>query len=208
MPVIDTNTNCTDADKIMTLLDRGVTAVGRYYGVVNPEYKITEPEATALSKAKIKIFAIYEDTGHYLPLTEERGETDGGHAFNQANKIGQPQNTPIYFTLEGLHLPLGYTKDDLPGIRDYFRGVKTSLKGKYLTGVYSDGVVCSHMLSEHACLHTYVSASMDFVGTREFVASNLWNIWQQVPTDQDWDGISVDVDLTRGDFGAFLVPTT
>jgi hypothetical protein len=206
MTVIDTNTNCTK--HIGTLLMRGVTVVGRYYGVVNPDYKITQPEAQALSLAQIRIFAIYEDTSHYLPLTEDRGKTDGANALRQARAIGQPLNTPIYFTLEGLHLDLGYTESDLPGIRNYFKGVKASIAGNYTLGAYSDGIVCKTMRKEGICTHTWLSASTDFVGTKDFYRSQLWDITQYTPVDQDWDGVSVDVNAARGDFGSFVVPIT
>ncbi len=218
MPVIDTNTRCipknanddTGKYAIGTLLLRGVTGVGRYYSVANPDFAITQPEAQALSLAQIKIFTIYEDTGHFLPLTEAQGRTDGKNAHDQATAIRQPLHTPIYFTLEGLHLPLSYTAADLPGIRDYFKGVKEIVGGDYQLGVYSDGLVCKAMLDEGICTYTWLSASTSFTGTADFYRSERWNMTQMTPTDQDWSGVSVDVNAVRadGNYGNFFVPIT
>jgi hypothetical protein len=75
MAVIDTNGNCTD--KLDVLRSKGVTAVGRYYRVVHPEWRVTKIEAQKLSTAGIKLFTVYEDTGHSLSLTAAQGKSDG-----------------------------------------------------------------------------------------------------------------------------------
>jgi hypothetical protein len=205
MTAIDTNTNTLK--HLKTLQDNDVTAIGRYYRVVHPEWRITKPEARMLSQAKIMIWAVYEDTGGTsLPLTAAQGKAHGTNALKQAKNIGQPEGTPIYFALEGL--PHGYTKSDLPGIRKYFAGVKDAIGDAYQLGVYSDGIVCKTVLDEGICTYTWLSASLAFEGTKEFYKSGRWNIFQKVPLDQDWDGLSVDVNSVKKDFGGFLVPTT
>ena len=113
MTVIDTNSNCSD--KVEVLRAKGVTAVGRYYRVVHPEWALTKTEAQKLSSAGIKLFTVYEDTGHNLTLTAAQGKSDGQNALDQAMAIGQPTGTPIYFALEGL--PNGYVESDLAAIR-------------------------------------------------------------------------------------------
>ncbi|MCP3469929.1 DUF1906 domain-containing protein [Bradyrhizobium sp. CCGUVB1N3] len=201
MTVIDTNTNCLNA--IDTLRARGVTAVGRYYRVVHPEWRLTEAEAQRLSAAGIKIFTVYEDRGHNLTLTVAQGKTDGQNALAQATEIGQPAGTPIYFAVEGL--PNGYVESDLPAIRDYFAGVRQAIGTKYQLGVYSDGIVCETLLNEGICSYTWLSASKSFAGTRDFYRSGRWNLAQTTPLDQNWDGLSVDVNEAKVDFGACTV---
>lgn len=202
MAVIDTNTNCSNA--IDTLRQHNVTAVGRYYRIKHPSWRLTKDEAQKLSAAGIKIFTVYEDTGTGLALTKEQGQTDAQNALNQATAVGQPTDSAIYFAVEGL--PHGYTSADLPGIRDYFSGVKSVIGQKYKLGVYSDGVVCKTLLDEGICQYTWLSASTSFEGSKAFYKSGRWSIFQQVPTDLDWNGLSVDTNETKADFGAFVLP--
>ncbi len=201
MTVIDTNSNCINS--IDTLRARGVTAVGRYYRVVHPEWRLTRAEAQKLSAAGIKLFTVYEDTGHDLTLTAAQGKTDGQNALDQAAEVGQPTGTPIYFALEGL--PNGYVASDLSAIRKYIAGVQQVIDGKYELGVYSNGLVCETLLDEGVCSYTWLSASKAFAGTRDFYRTGRWNLAQTTPLDQNWNGLSVDVDEAKNDFGAFAV---
>jgi hypothetical protein len=201
MTVIDTNSNCTN--KTDYLRTKGVTAVGRYYRVIHPEWRVTKAEAQKLGAAGIKLFIVYEDTGHNLTLTAAQGKTDGQNALDQATEIGQPPGTPIYFALEGL--PNGYVEADLPAIRKYFSGVQQAIGSKYKLGVYSNGLVCETVLDEGICDYTWLSASKAFAGTRDFYRSGRWNLSQTTPLDQNWNGLSVDVNEANDDFGGFAV---
>jgi Domain of unknown function (DUF1906) len=202
MTVIDTNTNCSAA--LETLRQHGVTAVGRYYRVRHPSWRLTKNEALKLSAAGIEIFTVYEDVGTGLVLTVDQGKADAQNALDQAATVGQPLGSAIYFAVEGL--PHGYKKSDLPGIRKYFSGVQSVIGAKYQLGVYSDGVVCQALLDEGICKYTWLSASTSFEGSKDFYRSGRWNLFQQVPTDLDWDGLSVDTNEAKSDFGAFVVP--
>jgi hypothetical protein len=201
MAVIDTNSNCTD--KLDVLRSKGVTAVGRYYRVVHPEWRVTKVEAQKLGAAGIKLFMVYEDTGHNLTLTAAQGKSDGQNALEQATEVGQPTGTPIYFALEGL--PNGYVESDLPAIRKYFNGVQQAIGSRYELGVYSNGLVCETLLDEGICGYTWLSASKAFAGTRDFYRSGHWNLAQMTPLDQNWSGLSVDVNEAKADFGAFAI---
>jgi hypothetical protein len=202
MTAIDTSTNTSKSLK--TLRKHNVTAVGRYYRIIHPSWRLTKPEAKTLSKAKIAIWTVYEDSGDIsLPLTKAQGKAHGENALKQATYIGQPRGTPIYFALEGL--PDGYKRKHLPGIRKYFKGVKEAIGGSYQLGVYSDGIVCKTLLDEKICTYTWLSASLGFEGSRAFLKSGRWNIFQKTPLNQNWDGLSVDVDQIKADFGGFFV---
>jgi hypothetical protein len=205
--IIDSNISCLN--KSLFLRSKGVTVVGRYYRVnTHPEWAITRDEALELSKAKIKIFMVFEEQGFAakFSLTKKQGKDDGSSALAQANAIGQPQGSAIYFAVEGL--PDGYTSADLPGIRDYFAGVKSSIGAKYQLGVYGDGVVCKTLLDEGICKYTWLAAaSTSFEGTPEFYASGRWNLSQNtLDLEEGWDGLSIDINEAKADFGGFLVP--
>jgi hypothetical protein len=203
--IIDTNTNCTG--KADLLKQMNVTAVGRYYRVAtHPEWALTSKEARELSQAGIKIFVVFEEYGKksQLPLTRERGRDDGASALAQAKKVGQPNGSAIYFAVEGL--PSGYTKEDLPGLREYFSGVRDATGSRYALGAYGDGIVCKTLLDEGFVQFTWLAAaSTSFEGTKKFMASWRWSLAQMGPLDIAANGLSVDLDCDNGDFGGFTL---
>jgi len=204
--IIDTNDSCRG--KAQLLNNKAIDTVGRYYRMAtHPEWAITKAEAQELSKTNIRIFMVFEDYGqaNKLKLTKAQGKTDGASALNQAQAIGQPQRSAIYFAVEGL--PNGYKEADLPGIRDYFAGVNEAIAGKYETGVYGDGIVCKTLLDENICKYTWLAAaSTSFPGTKDFMTSWSWSIAQMGPLDISTDGLSLDLNVAKDDFGAFVVP--
>jgi Uncharacterized protein conserved in bacteria (DUF2272)/Domain of unknown function (DUF1906) len=197
MTVIDTNNNVTG--QIQELKNRGVTAVGRYYSSSSWK-RLTRVEAVQLTDSGIGVFTVFENDGDPA-LTSDMGVHHGQLARQQAAGVGQPEGSAIYFALE--HLPSGYTKKDIKGIRKYITGVRSVLDGHYKIGVYSDGIVCRSLLDEGLCEFTWLSASSSFEGSKQFYDSGDWSLAQKTPIDQDWDGISVDVNETSGDFGSF-----
>ena len=202
MIVIDTNNNVSAYLKY--LKDRGVGAIGRYYSS-SAWKRITKQEALNITKAGIKIFVVFENDGDPT-LTPDNGVHHGQIAVQQARDIGQPEGTAIYFALE--HLPAGYKRKHIKAIKSYLGGIKDVVNGSYKIGVYSDGVVCDALLSAGLCEHTWLSASLSFEGSKEFLASQRWSLAQDSHVDQNWDGISVDVNEAKPDFGAFdVVPT-
>jgi hypothetical protein len=206
--IIDTNDSCLG--KAADLKSMHVDTVGRYYrDKTHPSWKITRAEAQELSKAGIKIFMVFEDfnSAAQLVLTAEQGKKDASSAFDQAQTIGQPQASAIYFAVEGL--PNGYKAADLPGIRDYFSGVKQVIGGTYAIGVYGDGIVCQTMLDEQICQYTWLAAaSTSFQGTKDFLAKWRWSVAQLGPLDIQANGLSIDINAANGDFGAFVVPVS
>ena len=198
MAVIDTNDNMTT--RIGFLRARGITAVGRYYSS-RAWKRLTQPEAKALSNAGIQVFTVFEDGGD-PELSLQQGVHDAQIALQQARQVAQPEGSAIYFAME--HLPDGYNASHVPGIKNYFGGLKQVLGGKYKLGVYSDGVVCDALLSSGACEYAWLSASTAFPGSKEFDRSGRWALAQR-KVDLDWSGLSVDTNDAKPDFGAFLV---
>ena len=62
------------------------------------------------------------------------------------------------------------------------------------------------LLDEGVCSYTWLSASKSFAGTRDFYRTGRWNLAQTTPLDQNWNGLSVDVDEAKDDIVAFDVP--
>ena len=196
--VIDTNDNTTT--RIDSLRARGVTAVGRYYSS-SAWKRLTKPEAKALSEAGIQLFTVFENSGD-PELSVQQGLHDAQIALQQATQVAQPEGSAIYFAME--HLPNGYDASHVPGIKNYFSGLKQVLGDRYKLGVYSDGVVCDALLSSGACEYAWLSASTAFPGSKEFDRSGRWTLAQR-RVDLDWSGLSVDTNDAKPNFGAFLV---
>ncbi|MBV8191223.1 MAG: DUF2272 domain-containing protein [Alphaproteobacteria bacterium] len=197
MVAIDTNSNVSS--KLEVLKARDVSAVGRYYSSAAWK-RLTAAEAKKIDAAGIRMFAIFEDDGD-PELTDDMGLNHAQLAVSQAQAVGQPEGSAIYFALE--HLPNGYTSNDVDRIKDYIAGVKAGLSGRYKLGVYSDGVVLAALLDTAMCDYAWLSASRAFPGSQSFYASGRWALAQDPHIDQKWDGLSVDVDEAAADFGAF-----
>ena len=196
MTVVDTGDNTSSY--IRFLKNRGVTAVGRYYSS-RAWKRLTRPEAKALSDAGIQVFAVFEDKGD-PELSVSKGIHDAQIALQQATSAGQPEGSAIYFAME--HLPHGYNASRLPGIRNYYHGLKEVLDGKFSLGVYSDGVVCDALLSDGLCEYALLSASTAFPGSKDFDRSGRWALAQR-KVDLRWSGLSIDTNDAKDDFGAF-----
>jgi hypothetical protein len=198
MTIVDTNDNTSSHIHLLT--SKGVTAVGRYYSS-SAWKRITKPEANVLSAAGIQIFVVFENSGD-PQLTAESGIHDAQIALQQATNLGQPQGSAIYFAME--NLPHGYGASHVPGIKQYFNGLRQVLDNKYKIGVYSDGVVCAALLDDGLCDYAWLSASTSFPGSRDFDRSGRWALAQR-RVDLNWSGLSIATNDGKGDFGAFQV---
>jgi hypothetical protein len=135
---------------ILKLQDQGraVSFVQRYLR------DLTGAEIAALKKAGLRIVSCFEENGSDPPVayfTRARGQHDGRRAFTQAQAVGQPAGTPIYFAVD--------TDPDIrqrPIILDYFQGINDGFQQyladmraqnkkpvNYATGVYGSGCVLS-----------------------------------------------------------------
>jgi hypothetical protein len=196
--VIDTDHNVSR--HIPTLKARGVVAVGRYYSS-GTKKRITKREAQAIANAGIELFTIFEDDGD-PSLEGGMGVKHAQLALRQAEAIGQPPGSAIYFALE--HLPHGYSKADVPGVTGYLKEIISVFNRRYRVGAYSDGVVCDALLSNGLCDFAWLSASMGFEGSKQFYASDRWALAQRTPINQNWNGIKVDVNEFKNTFGQFV----
>ncbi|MGD9885243.1 MAG: DUF2272 domain-containing protein, partial [Reyranella sp.] len=122
-------------------------------------------------------------------------------ALAQAVAVGQPEGSAIYFALE--HLPGGYKGSHVSGIKKYIAGVRSGIAGRYKLGIYSDGVVLAALLDAAMCDYAWLSASRAFEGSKAFYTSGRWALAQDPHIDQNWDGLSVDLNEAAADFGAF-----
>src|SRR5271165_5286783 len=110
MVIIDTNNNVSGHLSVLKSL--GVEAIGRYYAS-SQRKRITRLEASAISAAGIDLFVVFENSGD-PELSAESGVHDGQIALAQAEALGQPEGTAIYFALEHDKFG-GFTAAHVPG---------------------------------------------------------------------------------------------
>src|SRR5581483_11338503 len=182
MTIIDTNRNV--AAHLAHLKARGVTTIGRYYAT-SAAKRLTKPEAAAICAAGLDIFVVFEDSGD-PQLSVEQGVHDAQIALGQAQAVGQPAGSAIYFALEH-EKQGGFTQAHVPGIKRYMDGVRQVLAPTYKIGVYGDGVVCKALLDAQMVDFTWLSASRKHPGTPEFTASGRATLIQRTPVDQNID---------------------
>lgn len=207
--IIDTDTNCTP--HLDVLKDRGVTCVGRYYAARGSWKRLTQVEAQTISNAGLKLFSVYEDNGDPA-LNSESGRHDAQIALQQARAVGQPEGTAIYFAME--HLPHGYTAEHLPGIKNYFGGIRAVFGKAYKVGCYSDGVVLDELLGTKLIDYAWLSASTSFDGSKQFDREGKWHVaqrkvdlrWQHNPANPKEGFVSADTNDAKDEFGQWALP--
>ncbi len=207
MVIIDTNNNVSGHLSFLKTL--GVTAIGRYYASSHRK-RVTSLEASAISAAGIDLFVVFEDSGDPV-LSVESGVNDAQIALGQAQALGQPEGTAIYFALEHDKFG-GYTTAHIRGLKRYLEGVGQVLAPHYKVGVYGDGVVCKTALDAGLCEFTWLSASTKHPGTPDFTASGRATLIQGKRTpgdrggqiDKTIDGLSIDYNIAlKPEFGQF-----
>src|SRR5215212_8672842 len=170
---VDSSSACTSSS-IACLLSEGLSFVGRYYSRTTEieGKKLTESEAQLISGAGLQIVAVYEDgPTSYGYFSSARGAEDAGGAIQQAQAVGQPEGSVIYFTVD-----YNATSSDITGnITAYFAAIAAALKGTYAVGVYGSGAVCAAILTAEYAEFAWLSQSTGWSGYSQFTS---WAIKQ------------------------------
>jgi hypothetical protein len=140
------------------LKEEGCTFACRPYSH-DTEGRLTREEADALLQAGVRIVSFwknsrYEGLSHY---THQAGLADGAAACQQADALGQPRGTPIYFTVDYDAAPEEIQRHILP----YFSGVREAISRfssytPYRMGVYGSAGVCQ-AVRRQAADHSYAA---------------------------------------------------
>lgn len=195
---VDSSSACSSSS-ISCLLSEGITFVGRYYSRTTQieGKKLTAGEAQLLSQAGLELVAVYEDgPTSYSYFSASRGTADAEGALEQAEAVGQPQGTAIYFTVD-----YDAASSDIAGnITVYFEAVSAALSGTYVVGVYGSGATCAAILASGYAQLAWLAQSTGWSGYAQFTD---WAI-KQGP-EQPICSLNSDSDVAHGDFGSFTV---
>lgn len=182
-----------------TLVECGVKAVGRYYGIHTsmPGKFLTRDEADAIAAAGLSIVSLFENepadehrAAEYFTLAN--GLRDGEAAWNQAFDCGQPQTTPVHFAVD---YDASSDENLSGGVHEYFRGVWQSLahvRYAFRAAVYGSGLTCLRQTLMGHADHGWLANA---TGWAEYERYTSWAIKQHqafteggIPSDRsDWN---------------------
>ena len=210
---VDVNQDCTA--HIPCLVEGKYTFVGRYYGH-SKHAPLTRQEARSLSAAGLSVVAVWESgfptRSDYF--SHAKGVADGASAYHYALEVvGQPLNTPIYFTVDYDAAP----GEIAEGVMAYFQGVQDAFRtinkrsarsllrkrvatSSYAIGVYGSGAVCAHVQRAKLVTHTWLAQSAGWASTKTYTA---WNIRQGAT--KTICGMDADTDEMGENGGSFKI---
>jgi Domain of unknown function (DUF1906) len=177
------------------LRSAGVRFIGRYYTSIENDPKLlTLTEAQLICAAGFRIAVLYEDDGTSFSTT--LGSENAAAALQQAQAVGQPEQSAIYFAVD-----YDAQADDLAGaIIPYFRAVNAAFGELYAVGVYGSGLVCNSIINAGLASHAWLSQSAGWCQSTSYTG---WSVKQGGSTTQC--NLSVDPDIAIPPFGAFEV---
>jgi hypothetical protein len=194
---IDSLTPCT-ASALKCLAAAGINFVGRYYSRTTTitGKKLTRTEALRISQAGLQLFSIYEDGPTAMTyFTSKRGALDAQGAVAQAQAVGQPGGSAIYFTVD-FDAPI-QEKAARAALIAYFRAVNENIDA-YTVGVYGSGAVCQAITDAQLARFAWLANAPKWAGFHTFTS---WVLKQA--KDTTICTLNADPDQAHGDFGAW-----
>jgi hypothetical protein len=194
------------SDALNEIRDSKLDFVARYYRSPQSRWPaLSVSEAQRLSALGVKIVAVWEWRSHDPAyFSYDSGYADAISARNQAQTVGQPPGTAIYFAVD-----YNARSGDIAGpVQQYFQGVAAGLaaagggRPEYRVGVYGSGAVCDAMKRAGLAQYAWLTGSTSWAGTLNY---DDWNIRQ----GGHFSVLSFDHDSNeaKADYGGFQVAT-
>jgi hypothetical protein len=178
--------------------------VARYYRDPTSRWPaLSAAEARLVSSAGMKLVALWESHSHRPDyFSYASGYSDAMTAYRQAQAIGQPAGSAIYFAVD-----FNARQPDILGpVDQYFRGIAAGLTAaagqapEYRVGVYGSGAVCDYLKRARLAEYAWLSNSTAWAGYSSFAD---WNIRQGMRSPAL--SFSQDSNEARGEYGGFRV---
>ena len=194
----------TDAGRVIAAI-RGANLdfVARYYRSPTSHWPSLSASEAQLLSAGLKIVAVWESAStHASYFSRLFGVNDSTSAYHQAQTIGQPAGSAIYFAVD-----YDASGTDIVGpINEYFRGIAAGFAAARgdgpgcKVGVYGSGAVCQALTRAGLADYTWLAVSSGWAESRTFTA---WNIKQ----GEALRSLSFDHDSNEAtdDYGGFQV---
>ena len=204
--IVDTGHGTNEAF-LRPLADNGVNTIFRYYAQEDniPGKNITRRERDMIFDHGIALAIVYQHQA-YLPgrFTTATGIRDANFCLERAAEIRQPQGTAIFFGVDS------DTHSDAEVV-EYLSAVRNVLGGRYLIGCYGSGAHCRAALNAGLVTMTWVAEAPAWGGTRDFINSSDWTLYQNKTQIEDSPimsagGVPIDTNVLNPRFdtiGAF-----
>ncbi len=131
---------------------QGIAFICRYLVPASMAWKrLTKAEADVITAAGINILSVFESSANRASAGKTAGLTDGMAAMKEAQIVGQPVGTTIYFAVDYDAQPKDYDM-----IEAYLKAAYSQITG-YNIGVYGSYAVCEamHLRGIKYCWQTY-----------------------------------------------------
>ena len=201
--IIDTNHNTTP--HLPALKAAGIKTIIRYLSPINPagEKCIKPAEAHAIAATGLRLALVCEGWGDFAhgAISAGAGERDGEWCAKYAPAVGAAEGACLYFAVDTDASAAQIRRLVLP----YFGSIAMALAAaspRYRCGVYGGGAVCAGVTEAGLADRSWLSCSLGWSGSRDYLAANKWALRQHVPASVA--GIDCDADDAAGDFGDFV----
>ena len=198
--IIDVNIDVTA--HLPALKNAGVATIFGYLDPIGPgnPKAITPARAQKIAAAGLRLGLVSEGWGDFAHsgISAGAGERDGLFAAKTAPTLGAAADACIYFAVDADASTAQIGKLVIP----YFAAVRAALPPPWRVGVYGSGNVCAAVLEQNLADRAWLSCSMGWGGSKDFLASNKWALRQYPPSHIY--GIPCDRDISNGDFGDFV----
>lgn len=180
----DTATELTSS-QVQILKNNGYGYIGRYLPGSN--YPLTAAEKQRIVSAGLFIYSLWEkdNPGYISYFTSSRGTSDARNAISGAKSIGQPLNTPIYFTVD-YDAPI---EDITGGIHSYLLAIKNEFIKQnypYKLGLYGDGALLNYY--KNTFTYTMLAGASSWNGSASYSKMCIKQIFTN-------PGIGIDIDI-------------
>jgi hypothetical protein len=191
------------------LRELGVRSVFRYYVPEGFRSKfankrLTRAEAEEIAGHGMTVLAVHQRNSRDIAdFDGDAGTQDAQSALKNADDVGQPQGSAIYFSVDFDCYP----PQLFPRVEAYFGQINNELNGRYTVGVYGSGGVCGMLEKRGLAQHLWIPKSMGWYGTREALKKESgWTIFQNRHDVTLGNGFAYDtnqVNPGRTDIGDF-----
>lgn len=199
--VLNMGLGCDTASKLTpstigTLINGGYSFVGRYLNFLKPE------EKECISGRGLYIVSLYErgNPTQIRYFTTAQGENDAADAIRAARSIGQPTETPIYFTVDYDASP----SDIAGGITQYLQAIKRVFAERgdpYKLGLYGSGAVLSHF--ENTYTYTWLAGATAWRGSSKYTGWSIKQYGNNTTIGSGIGQITIDKDESNGSAGGW-----
>jgi len=161
--------------------------------------RVAKAEIDHIRSQGVYVVSVFEQgANHYGYFSAAQGKMDGIHALGNAQGLGQPLGTPIYFAVD-FNASLAEINGEITA---YFDAISVQFKRpglEYHIGVYGSGLTLDTLTAKARVSYGWLSMSGD---------------WRGSQTDKDWNihqigggtlcNINVDYNVSHGNGGGWI----